>query len=113
MGEVWGGRDLRLGRDVAVKVLRDADPGEAEVRRFVREAMVAAGLQHPGITVVFDADAHDGRLFIVTELLTGQDLGKVLAASPGGLPLDRVLDYGVQLADALAAAHGRGSSIAT
>ena len=108
MGEVWGGRDLRLNRDVAVKVLRDADPGEADVRRFVREATVAAGLQHPGITVVFDADADDGRPFIVTELLNGRDLGKVLAAHPGGLPLDQVLDFGAQLADALAAAHGRG-----
>jgi serine/threonine protein kinase len=69
---------------------------------------VAAGLQHPGITVVFDADAHDGQLFIVTELLTGQDLGKVLAARPGGLPVDRVLDLAIQFADALAAAHGQG-----
>ena len=103
-----GRRDLRLNRDVAVKVLRDADPGEADVRRFVREATVAAGLQHPGITVVFDADADDGRPFIVTELLNGRDLGKVLAAHPGGLPLDQVLDFGAQLADALAAAHGRG-----
>ena len=108
MGEVWGGLDLRLGRAVAVKVLQDTDPGEEDVRRFVREATVAAGLQHPGITVVFDADAHDGQLFIVTELLTGQDLGKVLAAHPGGLPLDQLLDLGIQFADALAAAHGRG-----
>ena len=108
MGEVWGGRDLRLRRDVAVKVLRDADPDEEGVSRFVREATVAAGLQHPGITVVFDADVHDGRLFIVTELLSGKDLGKVLAAHPGGLLLGQVLDLGVQFADALAAAHGRG-----
>jgi hypothetical protein len=105
---VWGGHDLRLNRDVAVKVLLAADPGEADVRRFVREATVAAGLQHPGITVVFDADAHNGRPFIVTELLSGRDLSKVLAAHPGGLPLDHVLDFGAQLADALAAAHGRG-----
>ncbi|HTR90461.1 MAG TPA: serine/threonine-protein kinase [Trebonia sp.] len=108
MGEVWSGRDLRLRRDVAVKVLRDADPDEAEVSRFVREATVAAALQHPGITVVFDADVHDGRLFIVTELLSGKDLGEVLAAQPGGLLLGQVLDYGVQIADALAAAHRRG-----
>jgi roadblock/LC7 domain-containing protein len=108
MGEVWGGRDLRLGRAVAVKVLLATDPGEEDVRRFVREATVAAGLQHPGITVVFDADSDDGRRFIVTELLSGQDLGKVLAAHPGALPLDQVLDYGIQLADALAAAHMRG-----
>ena len=108
MGEVWAGRDLRLRRDVAVKVLRDADPEEEDVSRFVREATVAAGLQHPGITVVFDADVHDGRLFIVTELLSGKDLGKVLAGHPGGLLLRQVLDFGVQFADALAAAHGRG-----
>jgi eukaryotic-like serine/threonine-protein kinase len=108
MGEVWAGRDLRLRRDVAVKVLRDADPDEEDVSRFVREATVAAGLQHPGITVVFDADVHDGRLFIVTELLSGKDLGKVLAGHPGGLLLRQVLDFGVQFADALAAAHGKG-----
>ena len=108
MGEVWGGRDLRLRRDVAVKVLRDTDPDEEDVSRFIREATVAAGLQHPGITVVFDADVHDGRLFIVTELLSGNDLSQVLAANPGGLLLRQVLDFGVQFADALAAAHGRG-----
>jgi WD40 repeat protein len=108
MGEVWGGRDLRLGREVAVKVLLATDPDEADVKRFVREATVAAGLQHPGITVVFDADAHDGQLFIVTELLSGQDLGMVLAAHSGGLPLDQVVDFGIQLAEALAAAHGKG-----
>ena len=108
MGEVWGGRDLRLRRDVAVKVLRDPDPDEEDVSRFTREATVAAGLQHPGITVVFDADVDDGRLFIVTELLSGKDLGKVLAEHPGGLLLRQVLDFGVQFADALAAAHGRG-----
>jgi WD40 repeat protein len=108
MGEVWVGRDLRLRRDVAVKVLRDADPDEEEVSRFVREATVAAGLQHPGITVVFDADVHDGRMFIVTELLSGKDLGQVLAAHPGGLLLVQVLDFGVQLADALNAAHRKG-----
>ena len=108
MGEVWGGRDLRLGRAVAVKVLQDTNPDEEDVRRFVREAMVAAGLQHPGITVVFDADAHDGQLFIVTELLSGEDLGKVLAPHSSGLPVGQVLDLAIQLADALAAAHGRG-----
>ena len=105
---MWAGSDLRLRRDVAVKVLRAADPDEEEVSRFVREATVAAGLQHPGITVVFDADVHDGRMFIVTELLSGEDLGKVLAAHPRGLLLGQALDFGVQLADALAAAHGRG-----
>jgi hypothetical protein len=93
---------------VAVKVLRVADPDDEEVSRFIREATVAAGLQHPGITVVFDADVHDGRLFIVTELLIGKDLGTVLAAHPGGLLLGQVLDFGTQFADALAAAHGKG-----
>jgi len=108
MGEVWAGRDARLSRDVAVKVMTATEPDPEEVERFSREATVAAGLQHPGITVVFDAGEHDGRLFLVTELLTGRDLAKVLRERPGGLPLADVADLGVQLADALAAAHARG-----
>jgi len=108
MGEVWAGRDARLSRDVAVKVMTATEPDPEEVERFTREATVAAGLQHPGITVVFDAGEQDGRLFLVTELLSGRDLAKVLRERPGGLPLADVADLGTQLADALAAAHARG-----
>ncbi len=107
-GEVWRGHDLKLGRSVAIKVLRDADPDKTMRRRFRREAATAAGLQHPSITVVFDYDEHDGQMFIVTELLHGEDLGKVMVASPDGLAVSRTLDFGVQLADALIAAHAKG-----
>jgi serine/threonine protein kinase len=78
------------------------------VRRFRREAETAVGLRHPGITVVFDVDEADGRLFIVTELLQGQNLARVLEAHPGGIPVGRALGYGIEIAAALAYAHGRG-----
>jgi serine/threonine protein kinase len=107
-GEVWRGHDLKLSRSVAIKVLRDADPDKTMRKRFRREAATAASLQHACITVVYDYDEHDGQMFIVTELLRGEDLGKVLAAFPDGLAVSRALDFGVQLADALIAAHAQG-----
>jgi serine/threonine protein kinase len=107
-GEVWRGHDLKLSRPVAIKVLRDADPDKTMRKRFHREASTAASLQHACITVVYDYDEHDGRMFIVTELLLGEDLGKVLAAFPDGLAVSRALDFGIQLADALIAAHAKG-----
>jgi tRNA A-37 threonylcarbamoyl transferase component Bud32 len=107
-GEVWRGHDVKLSRPVAIKVLRDADPDNTMRKRFRREAATAAGLQHACITVVYDFDEHDGRMFIVTELLRGEDLGKVMAAFPDGLAVGRALDFGVQLADALIAAHTQG-----
>jgi len=109
MGEVWRGVDRRLDRPVAVKILppvRYAKPGRVE--RFRREARIAATLQHPGITVVHDVGEHDGLLYFVMEYLEGEDLSKIVRRNPEGLPIDRVLGFGVQLADALAAAHGRG-----
>jgi eukaryotic-like serine/threonine-protein kinase len=111
MGEVWRATDLRLERSVAVKLLpaqADADP--KLVARFRREAQLAAGLQHPGITVVHDIDEHPpGQLlYLVMELLDGDDLGKVLVRHPGGLALDESLSIAVQTSGALAAAHARG-----
>ncbi|MFD7625035.1 protein kinase [Streptomyces sp. NPDC059851] len=109
MGEVWRGHDLALDRPVAVKVLlgggdRDRH-GQAElVARFRREATIGARLQHPGITVVHDVGQEDGRLFIVMELLAGEDLATLLARE-GTLPVELVLDLGAQTAEALAAAH--------
>lgn len=108
MGEVWRCRDLRLGRDVAVKVLLATDPDQEDVRRFRREAEAAAALRHPGITVVFDIDEADGRMFIVTELLHGQNLADLLKEHPGGLPAGRALDLGIEIASALEHAHGHG-----
>lgn len=84
MGEVWRCRDERLRRDVAVKMLLSANPDPEDLRRFRREAEAAAVLQHPGITVVFDFDEADGRMFIVTELLHGHDLAEILLTSNAG-----------------------------
>jgi DNA segregation ATPase FtsK/SpoIIIE-like protein len=106
MGEVWKGFDLRLHREVAVKVLPNHLAMQTRrVERFRDEAKIGAALQHPGIVVVFDADEHEGRLFFVMELLAGDDLAKVLSRSRNGLSIERVSWIGEQVADALAAAH--------
>ncbi|MFD0414411.1 WD40 repeat domain-containing serine/threonine protein kinase [Streptomyces sp. NPDC127108] len=108
MGEVWLGRDRSLlRRDVAVKVLPTPVRTDA-VRRFQREAATLAGLQHPGITVVHDAGEHDGFLFIVMELLRGQDVARLMAGHRAGLPVGRAVDLARQTAVALAAAHESG-----
>jgi hypothetical protein len=108
LGEVWRCRDLRLNREVAVKILLAGvqDPGEA--RQFRRDAESAARLRHPGITVVFDVGQHDGRMFTVMELLHGQDLAGLLRGHSGGLPVSQALSIGVEVAAALAYAHGEG-----
>ncbi|GGQ24065.1 hypothetical protein BKA00_006111 [Actinomadura coerulea] len=113
MGEVWRGVDLRLRRPVAVKILPlSGDVDGAGVARFRREAEIAATLNHPGITTVFDVDEHtDGGLrllFLVMELMRGRDLASVLRGSPGGPPVAQVTDWAVQILDALAAAHRHG-----
>ncbi|MET9882419.1 protein kinase [Streptomyces sp. NPDC006430] len=104
MGEVWRGHDLNLDRAVAVKVLLEAATNDEVVARFRREATIGARLQHPGITVVHDVGQQDGRLFIVMELLAGEDLATMLARD-GGLAVDLALDLAAQTAEALAAAH--------
>jgi serine/threonine protein kinase/Tol biopolymer transport system component len=108
MGEVWRAVDRQLDRPVAVKVLRDrfADPRVAQ--RFQQEARIAARLQHSGIAVVHDVGSHDGQLFIVMELLRGQDLAAMLQRAPAGLPLATVVSVATQAAEALAAAHASG-----
>ena len=108
MGEVWRASDLRLGRSVAVKLLpldRVDDP--RSMRRFEREATAAATLRHRGITVVFDSGADDeSRLvFIVMELLDGEDLQHLLARTPGGLPPEQVREFGAQIASVLYEVH--------
>ncbi|MFJ8016459.1 protein kinase [Streptomyces sp. NPDC096339] len=108
MGEVWHGHDLNLDRSVAVKTLLEAASGDEFVARFRREATIGARLQHPGITVVHDVGQQDDRLFIVMELLAGEDLGTVLAREPRGLPVDAALGLAAQTAEALAAAHEQG-----
>jgi hypothetical protein len=107
-GEVWRCRDLRLDREVAVKILLAAAADPVEARQFRREAESAARLRHPGITVVYDIGQHDGRMFTVMELLHGQDLARLLSGHSGGLPVSQALSIGLEIAAALAYAHGEG-----
>ncbi|WP_019546273.1 tetratricopeptide repeat-containing serine/threonine-protein kinase [Streptomyces sulphureus] len=118
MGEVWRARDESLGRHVAVKCLKPLSaPGEGSDggpfmpvlrERFRREARVAAGLQHRGVTVVHDFGEHQGLLYLVMELLDGANLGRLLADSGAALPVDEVLRVAEQVAEALAYTHEQG-----
>jgi serine/threonine protein kinase len=115
MGEVWRALDESLGRRVAVKCLKPAgganDAGFAHVlqERFRREARVAAGLQHRGITVVHDFGEHEGLLFLVMELLDGRNLLQTLDdARRHPLPVPDVVDIAEQVASALAYTHAQG-----
>jgi len=107
MGEVYRARDTRLGREVAVKLLRAEVAGDAErVRRFEQEARAVAALSHPNILALYDVGTHEGRSFLVTELLEGQTLGERI--SSGGLTVAKSVELATQIAKGLAAAHERG-----
>jgi len=102
MGEVYRARDTRLKREVALKILPQ-DPAKEPVRcrRFEAEAHAVAALNHPNIIAIYDAGAENGVLYIVTELIDGEPLR-------GAFALRKVLDYAVQTANGLAAAHAAG-----
>ena len=107
MGEVYRARDSRLGREVAVKVLPDTFSQDAErLRRFQQEAEAAGVLNHPNITAVYDVGSHAGALYVVQELLEGETLRAELTS--GKLPPRRAVDYAVQIARGLSAAHEKG-----
>ena len=107
MGEVYRAHDTRLGRDVAIKVLPNAFAADPErLARFEQEARAAAALNHPNILAVHDLGQHLGAPFIVTELLDGMTLREAL--EHGALPARKAIDYGVALAQGLAAAHDKG-----
>jgi eukaryotic-like serine/threonine-protein kinase len=107
MGEVYLARDSRLGREVALKVLPSETAEAPELlSRFEREARAVAALNHPNIVTLHAIEEIDGRRVIVMERVTGRSLSAALA--PRGLPLARVLEIAVPIADALAAAHERG-----
>src|SRR5262245_33324171 len=106
MGEVYRARDLRLQREVAVKVLPGgADPDSERLQRFSQEARAAAALNHPNILAVHDVGSENGVHFVVSELLEGESLRTVLEHGP--LPPRKAIDYGAQIARGLAAAHER------
>jgi serine/threonine protein kinase len=107
MGEVYRARDTRLGREVAIKLLPGAfatDPDR--LRRFEQEARAAGMLNHPNVLTIYDIGSHDGAPYIVSELLTGDTLRDRMDRA--ALPLRRVVDYALQIARGLAAAHEAG-----
>ncbi|HEV8231154.1 MAG TPA: serine/threonine-protein kinase, partial [Thermoanaerobaculia bacterium] len=107
MGEVYRAKDPRLGREVAIKVLPASfskDPDR--LRRFEHEARAAGVLNHPNITAVYDIGSVDGAPYVVTELLEGETLRSRLAT--GALSTRKALDYAIQIARGLAAAHEKG-----
>ena len=108
MGEVYRARDHRLNRDVAVKVLPAhwAD-NAAALARFEREAKAVAALSHPNILAIFDFGHEAGVTYAVVELLEGQTLRESLSTS-GAIPQRKAIEYAVQIARGLSAAHGRG-----
>ena len=107
MGEVRAGRDLRLQRDVAIKVLGPDVAARGNTReRFEAEARAAARLSHPNIVLVYDSGEHEGVPFLVMERLPGRTLADELAGGP--LPPERVRSLGVQVLAALGAAHAAG-----
>lgn len=107
MGVVYEAEDTRLGRRVAIKLLPEPMATEPKaVARFLREARAASALSHPNICGVLDVGEDEGRPFIVMERLSGMTLGRAIAGR--ALTTERVLDLGVQMAEALEAAHARG-----
>jgi serine/threonine protein kinase/Flp pilus assembly protein TadD len=107
MGEVYRARDPRLGRDVAVKVLPAAFLEDPErLRRFEQEARAASALNHPNILTIHDVGHAASGPYVVSELLRGETLRAALSA--GKLPPRRAVDYAVQIARGLAAAHENG-----
>ena len=107
MGEVYRARDPQLGREVAIKILpsflsRDPD----RLRRFEQEARAAAALNHPNILAVYQMGTHDGAPYLVSELLEGSTLRDQLLR--GTLPVRKAVDYAIQTARGLAAAHEKG-----
>jgi serine/threonine protein kinase len=107
MGEVYEADDLRLGRRVALKLLPGEVAGDPErLARFTREARALAALNHPGIVTIYSVDESEGEHFFTMELIQGRTLTACIPQE--GLPVERLLDLAIPLADALAAAHEQG-----
>ena len=99
MGQVYRGRDPRLKRDVAIKVLFRAGTDPMRRQRFTDEAQAASALNHPNILTVYDVGIHDDTPYIVSEVIEGTSVREMLKRAP--LAVSDVLDLGVQMADQL------------
>ncbi len=107
MGEVWKGRDTRLGREVAIKLLPSDLAAQGDrLKRFEREARAASSLSHPNIVTVYEVARIDEMSLIVMELIEGKTLREVMADGP--LPMRKLLSIAPQIAEGLARAHGSG-----
>src|SRR5215813_1866721 len=107
MGEIYVAEDQQLLRKVAIKFIRADDAGHLPTRRrFEREAQAASALNHPHICTIFEIDEHEGHPFLVMELLDGHDLRQFCRR--GGIEISQLLQWAMQIADALDAAHAQG-----
>ena len=107
MGEVYRARDSKLKREVAIKVLPQSLAADADaLARFEREALAVAALSHPNILAIFDFGRHEGMAYAVTELLEGETLRGKLDTGP--IPQRQAVDYALQVARGLSAAHEKG-----
>ena len=111
MGLVYRARDGRLHRDVALKLVAEnaiepGTPGPTSHERFLREARASSALNHPNICTIYDVGEQNGQPYLVMELLQGDTLKRIIHGH--ALPLDKVLDYGIQLCSALTEAHSHG-----
>src|SRR6266849_1765245 len=107
MGEVYRARDTKLGREVAIKVLpASLSENTDRLNRFEQEAQAAGALNHPNILVIFHIGTHEGAPYIVSELLEGETLRERMAGT--ALPQRKAIDYALQIAHGLAAAHEKG-----
>jgi len=107
MGEVYRARDPRLAREVAIKVLPSTSSTDLDRRRrFEQEAKVVGALNHPNLLAVFDIGQHEGDTYVVFELLEGTTLRNRLRS--GALPVKKAVDYALQTARGLSAAHEKG-----
>ena len=107
MGEVYKAKDLKLGRDVAIKVLpQEMAADSSRLRRFEQEARAASALNHPNIVTIYEIGEHEGTPFIAMEYVKGETLREILADGP--LPNDKLIRYARQMAEGLAKAHQAG-----